>query len=306
MPPEFPAAPAAQTPASHKSTFNGAPLNAPPTPEAPKAPTAKPAATPAPSEKPAERKAIEKSQEALKKAEDGARRYEEQKAAREKAERALQSERERAAQIESELRKRHEETAKQKRAEEQRALRAKHEEELAKAPADWLKKQAEELLQLKESLEEEKAARLRLENERKQEQREKLQAEAKANFIKASKDAKSYPNLSKLPDALVLAAGIQIAITEGQKGNRLADEEVLAILEDTLAEQPISTASKNPDKKSSDTNQASDTQTKKSDTPRTITSAMSKPFTRPENFDSLDDRQQRKILARLLKENSKK
>lgn len=307
MPPDFPAPAAPAVP--HKSTFNGPAINSPPA-AAPAAPAAspKPAAKPAaPAQEaaeptPAEQRASEKAAAALKKAQEGAKRWEEQKAARERAERIAAQERERATQAS----KRAEELERKERQAAQQAQRAKHEEELGKNPADWLKKQAEELLELKEKFREESERREKLEAQIRAEKRAKDQAEAKENFIKASKNAKSYPNLSKLPDALVLAAGIQIAISEGQKGNRLEDDEVLSILEEALAEQQDSTAPKTPAKKSSETNQAAASQNKPADTPRTITSEMSKAYKVPEDFDKLDDRQQRKVLAKMLKDTSKK
>jgi hypothetical protein len=247
---------------------------------------------------------------AIAKAKEGSRKHREQREARERAERIAVQERQRAIAAQQEVQKLTGEKSRQEREANLRQQREKADQEIAENPYEWLKKQADELLGVKELLAEERNARVQLETQLKQERYVVAERKAKEQFVSAAKDKTAYPNLSKMPPAIILAAGIQIVSSEGAKGNKLRDEEILQMLEDTLAghqadDEPATASKKIPEKKTAETNQVAATP-KRADAPRTITSDMGKGYQLPTNFDDLPDRAQKKELGKMLAAISKK
>lgn len=273
--PPAPPAPAAKNPP---------PANAAPPAEAPK-PSAeeKPPAPAGPSK-------LERAQQAIAKAEESAKRFREEQSRRQNAERLANQERQRAAELQQR------EAARQKEAAEQeaRAKRLAADEQLAKDPEGYLKSHTERLLNLEDALAREKARNDALERHLAQQAQSARIEAANREFVKAASDEKKYPNLATVSEAVILPAAHQLA-----KAHGWGDDEILEYLENQLAGHPKK-ASKTPEKKPAENHQAA-AAPKQADTPRAISSSMSKGFTMPDNFDKLPDREKKKILAQKYK-----
>lgn len=274
--PPAPPAPAAKNPP---------PANAaPPAAEAPKPPAEeKPPAPTGPSK-------LERAQQAIAKAEESAKRFREEQSRRQNAERLANQERQRAAELQQR------EATRQREAEQQaaRAKRMQADEQLAKDPEGYLKAYSEKLLNLEEMVAREKARNDALERHLAQQAQSARIEAANREFVKAASDEKKYPNLATVSEAVILPAAHQLA-----KAHGWGDDEILEYLENQLAGHPKK-ASKTPEKKPAENHQAAAAPTQ-ADTPRAISSSMSKGFTMPDNFDKLPDREKKKILAQKYK-----
>ena len=277
-------------------------MNQPPPPPAAKpAAEAKPAATapaaappaaePAAAEKAAASK-LQRSQELIAKVEKDARERRELEQRSAQAQRTAAQERQRANELAAR------ETTRQ-REDAQRVAREKarqNHEQLAKSPDEWLKQQADAMLNIQDQLQTERTKREALEQHIYSEAKARKIEAANKHFLEAASNAKNYPSLAEMHPDVILAAAHQLATSKGW-----GDDEILDYLEQRqLARQPNG-ASKTPEKKKTAEVHQAATAPKQVDTPRAISSSMSKGFTMPDNYDKLPERERRKLLVQKYK-----
>ena len=278
-------------------------MNQPPPPPAAKpAAEAKPAATapaaappaaePAAAEKAAASK-LQRANDAIAKAEESAKRFRENEQRRTQAERTAAQERQRANELAARETTRQREDA--QRVARENARKA-NDERASLKPDELLRRQADDLLNLQEMVQTERARREALEQHIYSEAKARKIEAANKHFLEAASNAKNYPSLAEMHPDVILAAAHQLATSKGW-----GDDEILDYLEQRqLARQPNG-ASKTPEKKKTAEVHQAATAPKQVDTPRAISSSMSKGFTMPDNYDKLPDRERRKLLVQKYK-----